>query len=138
MDNNDFATVIVKLDDEDGGGFVSYVPDLPGCMADGETREEAAARIGEAIESWITVQVEDEQPVPAQGSAAREAVERERSMLSLIHTLTAEVTEKDQDISKLRSRVAHLLALLNDDARTPGLSALAKGSLKGPGSKRTH
>ncbi|MDQ2802328.1 MAG: type II toxin-antitoxin system HicB family antitoxin [Pseudomonadota bacterium] len=29
------------------------VPDLPGCMSDGETRELAARNVGDAIEAWI-------------------------------------------------------------------------------------
>ena len=33
--------------------FGAYVPDLPGCIAAGETREEAAALIQEAIELHI-------------------------------------------------------------------------------------
>ena len=37
----------------DGGGFVAVVPDLPGCMSDGETREEAAANAADAIREWI-------------------------------------------------------------------------------------
>jgi hypothetical protein len=30
-------TVIEPLAEADGGGFVAFVPDLPGCMSDGET-----------------------------------------------------------------------------------------------------
>jgi antitoxin HicB len=45
--------VIEPLPPEDGGGFVAYVPDLPGCMSDGATREEAARNVSDAIECWI-------------------------------------------------------------------------------------
>jgi len=31
---------IIKLTEEDGGGYLAYVPELPGCMSDGETLEE--------------------------------------------------------------------------------------------------
>ena len=33
-----YAVVIELLSDEDGGGFLAIVPDLLGCMSDGETR----------------------------------------------------------------------------------------------------
>ena len=33
--------------------FSAYVPDLPGCIAAGETREEVATLIHEAIELYI-------------------------------------------------------------------------------------
>ena len=29
------------------------MPDLPGCMSDGETREQAARNVGDAIAAWI-------------------------------------------------------------------------------------
>lgn len=35
-----YAHVIEPLSDEDGGGYLITFPDLPGCMADGETLEE--------------------------------------------------------------------------------------------------
>ena len=45
--------LIEALADEDGGGFVATVPDLPGCMSDGGTREEAARNVEDAIASWL-------------------------------------------------------------------------------------
>jgi antitoxin HicB len=45
--------MIQPLAEEDGSGFVATVPDLPGCMSDGETREEAARNVEDAIASWL-------------------------------------------------------------------------------------
>ena len=53
MRTPEYAVVIEPLAEEDGGGFLATVPDLPGCMSDGETREEAARNIGDAIACWI-------------------------------------------------------------------------------------
>jgi predicted RNase H-like HicB family nuclease len=53
MAQRDYAVVIQPLSEEDGGGFVALVPDLPGCMSDGETREEAARNATDAIAAWI-------------------------------------------------------------------------------------
>ena len=53
MRKPDYAVVIEPLSDEDGGGYLATVPDLPGCMSDGETREEAARNVDDAIASWI-------------------------------------------------------------------------------------
>jgi predicted RNase H-like HicB family nuclease len=39
----------VLLEPEDDGGFVVSVPALPGCISQGDTREEALANIREAI-----------------------------------------------------------------------------------------
>ncbi|HWA92445.1 MAG TPA: type II toxin-antitoxin system HicB family antitoxin [Rhizomicrobium sp.] len=56
--------MIETLSDEDGGGFVASVPDLPGCMSDGATREEAARNIADAIAAWIEEATRLGRPVP--------------------------------------------------------------------------
>ncbi len=43
--------VIVLSPDEDG--WIATIPDLPGCMAVGETKEEALELIEDARRSWI-------------------------------------------------------------------------------------
>jgi predicted RNase H-like HicB family nuclease len=48
-----YPIVIEPLLPEDGGGFLALVPDLPGCMSDGASPEEAVANVQDAIESWI-------------------------------------------------------------------------------------
>ncbi len=53
MRKPEYAVVIEPLSEEDGGGFVATVPDLPGCMSDGDTREEAARNVEDAIASWL-------------------------------------------------------------------------------------
>ena len=45
--------VIEPLPAEEGGGFLATAPDLPGCMSDGTTPEEAVANIQDAIVTWI-------------------------------------------------------------------------------------
>jgi predicted RNase H-like HicB family nuclease len=44
--------------------FGAYVPDLPGCVAAGETKEEVLALIHEAIEFHIEGLKDDGLPVP--------------------------------------------------------------------------
>ena len=53
MRKPEYAVVIEPLSEEDGGGFLATVPDLPGCMSDGDTREEAARNVEDAIASWL-------------------------------------------------------------------------------------
>jgi antitoxin HicB len=53
MRKPEYAVVIEPLSKEDGGGFLATVPDLPGCMSDGDTREEAARNVEDAIASWL-------------------------------------------------------------------------------------
>ena len=56
--------------------FGAYVPDLPGCIAAGESREEVVTLIREAIELHIESLKEDGQPVPTPSSSS-EVVEVE-------------------------------------------------------------
>jgi antitoxin HicB len=49
----EYPVVIQPLKDEDGGGFIATVPDLPGCMSDGETPDEALLNVQDAIAAWI-------------------------------------------------------------------------------------
>jgi antitoxin HicB len=48
-----YAVLIEPLSENDGGGFLATVPDLTGCMSDGETREAAARNIEDAIACWL-------------------------------------------------------------------------------------
>jgi len=45
------------------GYWVAEVPSLPGCISQGQTKEEAIANIKEAIECYIAVLEEDGFPV---------------------------------------------------------------------------
>ena len=43
----------VILEPSEDGGYTVYVPSLPGCISQGENREEALANIREAIELYL-------------------------------------------------------------------------------------
>ncbi len=53
MPDLDYPVIIEPLSAEDGGGFIATVPDLPGCMSDGETAEAALANVRDALAAWI-------------------------------------------------------------------------------------
>jgi predicted RNase H-like HicB family nuclease len=46
------------------GSYSAYVPDLPGCVAAGETREEVRRLMQEAIKAHIRGVQADGEPVP--------------------------------------------------------------------------
>lgn len=56
-------TVVLHPEPEDGGYSVT-VPALPGCLAQGETIEEAISMAREAIAAHIEGLIEDGEPVP--------------------------------------------------------------------------
>jgi len=49
--------------------FGAYLPDLPGCVAVGETKEEALRLIGEAVELHLESLREDGLPIPKPSSS---------------------------------------------------------------------
>jgi predicted RNase H-like HicB family nuclease len=60
----EYAIRIERLADGDGGGYLATVPDLPGCLSDGETPEEALKNVQDAIASWIEAAREWKQEIP--------------------------------------------------------------------------
>ena len=66
--NLEYAVRIERLADSDGGGYLAIVPDLPGCMSDGVTPEEALKNVQEAIASWIESAKEWKQEIPEPAS----------------------------------------------------------------------
>ncbi len=53
MSRLEYPIVVEPLPMEEGGGFLATAPDLPGCMSDGATPEEAVSNIQDAIMAWI-------------------------------------------------------------------------------------
>ena len=45
--------VKVVLEPSEEGGYTVFVPSLPGCISEGDTREEALSNIREAIELYL-------------------------------------------------------------------------------------
>lgn len=66
-----YKVVIEPLSEEDGGGFLATVPELPGCMSDGETRAEALVNVEDAIDTWIYCARKLGREVPPPQSTAR-------------------------------------------------------------------
>jgi predicted RNase H-like HicB family nuclease len=44
--------------------FVAEVPELPGCMAHGDSQEVALSNVQDAIQLWIDTEIEFGDPVP--------------------------------------------------------------------------
>ncbi|HDY87781.1 MAG TPA: type II toxin-antitoxin system HicB family antitoxin [bacterium] len=49
---------------EDNGAFIAEVHELPGCMADGKTYQEALANVEVIISEWIETAKELGRPIP--------------------------------------------------------------------------
>lgn len=49
---------------EQDSAYIAEVPELPGCMADGQTRTEALAAVELVIDEWLETAKELGRPIP--------------------------------------------------------------------------
>jgi predicted RNase H-like HicB family nuclease len=54
----------IVLEPSDEGGFTVYVPSLPGCISEGDSKQEALENIREAIELYLEPVEDDMSFVP--------------------------------------------------------------------------
>jgi antitoxin HicB len=60
-----YGHIVAPLSSDDGGGYMITFPDLPGCISDGETLEDALINGQDAFNSWIAAQVDMGRQIPA-------------------------------------------------------------------------
>jgi len=63
----DYPFELRPLSEEEGGGWLITFPDLPGCMSDGESPEEAIANGKDALAAWIQATRDAGRVVPRPG-----------------------------------------------------------------------
>jgi predicted RNase H-like HicB family nuclease len=65
MSAYDYEVDVRPLSEMLGGGYVATVPELPGCMSDGETPEEALTNAYDAATNWLETARLIGKPIPA-------------------------------------------------------------------------
>jgi predicted RNase H-like HicB family nuclease len=55
--------IIIYWSSEDNA-YIAEVPELPGCMADGKTYQEALKNAEQIIEEWIETAAKLDRPIP--------------------------------------------------------------------------
>ena len=82
---------VEPLKKADGGGFVITFPDLPGCMSDGATYEEAIENGRDAFRAWMDSMIEDGKPLPKPGAGQETPA---KFVLRLPRSLHAKLTTR--------------------------------------------
>lgn len=54
----------VLIEQDEDGVFVAEVPSLPGCVSQGNTRDEAKKNVNEAIQAYLESLKENGDPIP--------------------------------------------------------------------------
>nr|VFJ58281.1 MAG: Predicted nuclease of the RNAse H fold, HicB family [Candidatus Kentron sp. DK] len=62
-----YSLVLRPLMEDEGGGWLVSFPDLPGCLSDGETPEEALANGKDALSAWLRAAEETGREIPHPG-----------------------------------------------------------------------
>jgi antitoxin HicB len=65
----------VILEPNELGGYTVTAPLLPGCISEGDTRDEALANIKEAIELYIESLQADGEPIPSEEATEETVIE---------------------------------------------------------------
>ena len=98
----DYPFAIRPLTTEDGGGYLIEFPDVPGCISDGETPEEAIANGRDALKSALLTMMEFGDPLPKPGGAATYSGQwRQRVPKSLHSRLAARARQEGVSLNSL-------------------------------------
>lgn len=100
-----YPFTIRPLSPEEGGGFMVECLDLPGCVSDGETPEEAIANGRDAAKAYLLSCAKHGDPIPKAGSASGQW--RQRVPRSLHARLVARARHEGVSLNTL---VATLIA----------------------------
>jgi predicted RNase H-like HicB family nuclease len=79
---------------EDDAGFIALAPDLPGCSAFGETRDEALNEVRDAIEAWIGAARAAGNPIPAPSAPQPDYTHSGRVLVRMPKALHAQLVER--------------------------------------------
>src|SRR5882724_7314778 len=94
-----YQFTVRPLSNEEGGGYLVEYPDIPGCMSDGETIEEAIQNGREALRDCLEVFRESGRTIPKPGIEA--AQWRQRLPRTLYSKLTKQAEEEGVSINSL-------------------------------------
>jgi antitoxin HicB len=95
----EYAVLLRPLSEGDGGGYLAVVPDLPGCMSDGETGQEAFENVLDAIEAWKEEAEELGRPIPEPDSSIGQW--RQRAPKTLHTTLKQMASREGVSLNQL-------------------------------------
>lgn len=133
-----YTIELVRDEDDDGNvGYVAEVEELPGCLSQGATPEEAIRNIFDAMEGWLSGALEDGKAIPEPRAGKSYSG---RFLLRIPQTLHAELArEAEREGVSLNQYAAITLARAvghreKDYARPRfGVARTAEGAAKAAG-----
>jgi antitoxin HicB len=131
MNDLRYPMTVRQLAEDEGGGYLVEFPDLPGCMADGETVEEAIEAGREAVAAWLATAAELGRSLPEPGTAATFSGRWVQRVPKSLHARLA-ARARIEGVS-LNTFVTSVLAeAVGDPRRRRAGSLAARGTAKQP------
>jgi antitoxin HicB len=98
----DYPFTIRPLTEDEGGGYLIEYPDVPGCISDGESPEEAIINGRDALKCTLLTLREFSAPIPAPGAfAAASGQWRQRVPKSLHARLVQRAKQENVSLNTL-------------------------------------
>ena len=76
MKFEDYPINVTPIPSDEGGGYLVTLADLPGCVADGDTIEQAIEEARDAFAAWTMAEAEDKGSVPPPKTYSGQFVQR--------------------------------------------------------------
>ena len=97
-----YPFTVRRMTGEEGEGYLIEFPDVPGCISDGSTPEEAIANGRDALKSVLLTKLEFKDPIPKPGAfAAASGQFRQRIPKSLHARLVARASQEGVSLNTL-------------------------------------
>ena len=97
-----YPCTVRRMTADEGEGFLVEFPDVPGCISDGSTPEEALANGRDALKSVLLTKIEFKDPIPKPGAfAAASGQFRQRIPKSLHARLVARASQEGVSLNTL-------------------------------------
>lgn len=96
---DEYPFTVRRMTEEEGGGYLIEYPDLPGCISDGETPEEAIVHGRDAVKAYLRNCLKHGDPIPKAGAASGQW--RQRVPKSLHARLVARARQEGVSLNTL-------------------------------------
>lgn len=100
--NNNYSIQLIWSDED--GCYLAQIQELPGCMSDGRTRQEALQNLEVILQEWIETATEEGMPVPAPLTLARlknENMKAQEEFQKMVHVAITDALEKQKNESRM-------------------------------------
>jgi antitoxin HicB len=104
----EYPFIIRHLSKDEGGGYLIEFPDLPGCISDGETIEEAIENGNDAINCWVDAAKASGRHIPRPGELEKQSGKWVQRVPKSIHMRL--VKKADEEGVSLNTLVITIIA----------------------------